>query len=55
MFKIFNGNGVYWIHHFDNLVDAIKDVITCFLIKGSLVMEIEEVVDTGEELLCIEA
>jgi hypothetical protein len=54
MFKIFNGNGVYWVCCFDDLIDSVKDAIACLLIEGVLIMEVEEIVNTGEEPLCVE-
>jgi hypothetical protein len=54
MFEILDGNGVYWVRCFDDFVDTVENAITCFLIEGALMMEVEEVVNTGEEPLCVE-
>jgi hypothetical protein len=55
MFKIFNSNGVYWVGCFNDLIYSIENLITGCLIKASLVVEVEEIMDTGEESLGIEA
>jgi hypothetical protein len=54
MLQVFDGNGIYWVSCLDNFVYAIENLITGHLIKGSLVVEIEEVMDTGEEPLGVE-
>jgi hypothetical protein len=55
MFKVSNGNGVHWVGRFNDLVYLIENLITSCLIKAALVVEIEEVMDTCEESLGIEA
>jgi hypothetical protein len=54
MLKVFNGDGIYWISCLDNFIFAIENLITGCLVKGLLMMEIQEVMDTGEEPLGIE-
>jgi hypothetical protein len=54
MFKVFDGNSIHWVGCLDNFIYAIKNLVTGCLIKGSLVVEIEEVMDTGKEPLGIE-
>jgi hypothetical protein len=55
VFKVFNGNSIHWVGGFNDLVYSIKNLIASCLIKASLVVEIEEVVDASEESLGIEA
>jgi hypothetical protein len=54
VFKVFDCNGIYWVGGFDDLVDSIENVVTCLLVECSLMVEIEEVVNTNEEPLCVE-
>jgi hypothetical protein len=54
MLKIFNGNGVYWVSCLDNFIYAIKNLITGCLVEGSLMVEVEEIMDTGKEPLGVE-
>jgi hypothetical protein len=55
MFEVFDSNGVHWVSGLDYFIDTVENLIACFLIEGSLMVEIEEVVNTGEEPVCVEA
>jgi hypothetical protein len=54
VFKVFDSNGIYWVHCFDDFVYTIKNLVTSYLIEVLLVVEVEEVMDAGEEPLGVE-
>jgi hypothetical protein len=53
MFQIFYGNCVHWIGSLNDLVYSIKNLIAGLLIECSLVVQVQEVVYTSKEPLCI--
>jgi hypothetical protein len=55
VFKIFYSNGIYWIGGFNDLIYSIENLITGLLVECPLVVQVQEIVYTGEESLYVKA
>jgi hypothetical protein len=55
MLKVVDSIPIRQVCGFNDFIDTVKNLVTCFLVEGSLMVEVEEIMDAGEESLCIEA
>jgi hypothetical protein len=51
MIEVIDSVSIYWVGGFNDFVNAIKNLITYYLVECSLVVEVKEIVNASEEPL----